>query len=64
MYILNVTMMINLEKGKEVVEKYKGKEGYSAEGLEHVTDVLVVLVILLQNSKYLFVNNLIFFLLV
>ena len=27
-------MMINQEKGKEVVKKYKGKGGYSAEGLE------------------------------
>ena len=33
-YILNITMMINQEKGKEVVNKYKGKGGYSAEGLE------------------------------
>ena len=33
-YILNITMMINQEKGKEVVKKYKGKGGYSAEGLE------------------------------
>ena len=28
-------MMKNEEKGKEVVRKYKGKGGYSAEGLEH-----------------------------
>ena len=34
MYILNLTIMINQEKGKEVVKKYKGKGGYSAEGLE------------------------------
>ena len=29
-YILNIIMMINQEKGKEVVSKYKGKGGYSA----------------------------------
>ena len=34
MNILNIKMMINQEKGKEVVKKYKGKGGYSAEGLE------------------------------
>ena len=34
MYILNIMMMKNEEKGKEVVRKYKGKGGYSAEGLE------------------------------
>ena len=28
-YILNITMMINQEKGKEVARKYKGKGGYS-----------------------------------
>ena len=34
MYIINITMMINQRKGKEVVKKYKGKGGYSAQGLE------------------------------
>ena len=34
MYIFNITMMINQEKGKEVVKKYKGNGGYSAEGLK------------------------------
>ena len=34
MYILNITMRINQEKCKEVVKKYKGKGGYSAERLE------------------------------
>ena len=29
-YILNIIMMKNQEKGKEVVSKYKGKGGYSA----------------------------------
>ena len=33
-YIINIIMMINEEEGKEVVKKYKGKEGYSVEGLE------------------------------
>ena len=33
-YILNIKMMINQEKGVEVVKKYKGKGGYSAAGLE------------------------------
>ena len=33
-YILYKTMMINQEKDKEVVKKYKWKGGYSAEGLE------------------------------
>ena len=33
-YNLNITMMINQEKGKELVKKYKGKGGYSAEGLK------------------------------
>ena len=33
-YILNITMMIKQEKGKEVVKTYKGKGGYSADGLE------------------------------
>ena len=33
-YILNITMMINQELVKEGVKKYKGKGGYSAEGLE------------------------------
>ena len=28
-------MMINQEKGKEVVNKYKGKGGYSEKRLEH-----------------------------
>ena len=32
--ILYKTMMINQELGKEGVKKYKGKGGYSAEGLE------------------------------
>ena len=32
-YILNIIMMKNQEKGKEVVSKYKGKGGYSGEGL-------------------------------
>ena len=32
-FILNKTMMINQETGKEGVKKYKGKGGYSAEGL-------------------------------
>ena len=31
--ILYKTMMINQELGKEGVKKYKGKGGYSAEGL-------------------------------
>ena len=32
-YILNKTMMINHGLGKEGVKKYKGKGGYSEEGL-------------------------------
>ena len=31
LYILNKTVMINHELGKEGVKKYKGKGGYSAE---------------------------------
>ena len=34
MYIINIIMMIIEEEGKEVVKKYKGKEGYSVEGFE------------------------------
>ena len=34
MYILNIRMMINQENGKKEVREYKGKGGYSAEGLE------------------------------
>ena len=30
-YILNITMMINQEKGKEVVKKYKGKGGLGTQ---------------------------------
>ena len=30
LYILNIRMMINQEKGREEVRKYKGKGGYSA----------------------------------
>ena len=30
MYILNIRMMINQEKGKEEVREYKGKGEYSA----------------------------------
>ena len=29
LYILNIRMMINQEKGREEVRKYKGKGGYS-----------------------------------
>ena len=32
-YILNKTMIINQEYGRKGVKKYKGKGGYSAEGL-------------------------------
>ena len=41
MYILNLTIMINQEKGKEVVKKYKGKGGYSAEGLEQMVTYII-----------------------
>ena len=34
LYILNIKMMINQEKGKEEVREYKVKGGYSAKGLE------------------------------
>ena len=30
LYILNIRMMINQEKGREEVRKFKGKGGYSA----------------------------------
>ena len=30
---MNITMMLNQEKGKEGVKKQRGKGGYSAEGL-------------------------------
>ena len=47
-YILNITMMINQGKGKEVVKKYKGKGGYSAEGLEQRVTYIIRIMFSLQ----------------
>ena len=42
-YILNIIMMINQEKGKEVVSKYKGKGGYSVDESYFYKNVLKLL---------------------
>ena len=50
-YILNITLSRNLEKGKEMVMKYKGKGGYSAEGLEQ--RVTYIIRIMFMNYRVL-----------
>ena len=42
-YLLNIIMMINQEKGKEVVSKYKGKGGYSVDESYFYKNVLKLL---------------------
>ena len=48
-------MMINQEKGMEVVRKYKGKGGYSAEGLEQ--RLTYVIKIMFMNYRVKDPNN-------
>ena len=50
-YILNITMMINQGKGKEVVKKYKGKGGYSAEGLEQWVTFIIRIMFMNHRVK-------------
>ena len=49
-------MIINQEKGKEVVRKYKGKGGYSAEGLEQ--RVTYIIRIMFMNYRVKKIVNL------
>ena len=61
-YILNITMMINQEKGKEVVRKYKGKGGYSAEGLEQRVTYVIKIMFLNYRVKKIVKTKYSFFL--
>ena len=67
MYILNIIMMINQGKGQEVVRKYKGKGGYSAEGLEQRVTYIIRNMFMnyrgkkIAKTKFIHIKNSYFF---